>query len=130
MIVLDTHIWLWWVNADQTRLKPEWAALIEEADDVGVSAISCFEIAWLSHHGRITLSLPLLEWMDKALGPSGIALMPVTPQVAEMAVTLPEHHSDPQDRLIIATACVHGAKLISADGKSPLYGELAGLLVR
>lgn len=130
MILLDTHIWLWWINADPTRLKPEWTKIIAEADEVGVSAISCFEVAWLVQHGRIVLSCPVLEWMEKALGPSGVVLMPVTPQVAQVAVTLPEHHSDPQDRLIMATACVHRAGLISADGKFPLYAELAGLLVR
>jgi PIN domain nuclease of toxin-antitoxin system len=62
--------------------------------------------------------------------PSGIEILGITPQIAEKAVTLPEHHSDPQDRLIMATAIVHGAKLISADGKFVAYADLANLLVR
>ena len=56
MIVLDTHIWLWWINADQMRLQSAWTARIESAEPVGVSAISCFEVAWLAHHGRIDLA--------------------------------------------------------------------------
>jgi PIN domain nuclease of toxin-antitoxin system len=64
-----------------------------------------------------------------ALAGSGIELLPVTPQIAGIAVDLPEHHRDPQDRLIIATALSHDAILISSDGKFPLYTELAGRLL-
>jgi len=56
-------------------------------------------------------------------------LLPITPRVARLAVELPEHHRDPQDRVIIATALAHDAKLMSLDGKFPLYAELAGRLV-
>jgi PIN domain nuclease of toxin-antitoxin system len=46
-----------------------------------------------------------------------------------MAVDLPEHHSDPQDRIIMATALAHDAKLMSSDSKFPIYAELAGRLL-
>jgi len=129
MIVLDTHIWLWWINRDPSRLKPAWTARIESAEPVGVSAISCFEIAWLTHHGRIELPIPEDDWFDKALAGSGIALLPITPRIARTAVQLPEHHRDPQDRLIIATPLVHDAVLISVDEKFSAYAELTGRLI-
>jgi len=129
MIVLDTHIWLWWINRHPSRLKPVWTARIESAEPVGVSAISCFEIAWLTHHGRIELPIPEDDWFDKALAGSGIALLPITPRIARTAVRLPEHHRDPQDRLIIATALVHDAVLISVDEKFSAYAELTGRLI-
>ena len=130
MIVLDTHIWLWWINRDPSRLKPAWTARIESAEPVGVSAISCFEIAWLAHHGRIELPIPADDWFDKALAGSGIALLPITPRIARTAVQLPEHHRDPQDRLIIATALTHDAILISVDEKFSAYAELTGRLMQ
>ena len=130
MIVLDTHVWLWWINQDQTRFKPEWTVRIESAEPAGVSAISCFEIAWLAHHGRIELPDTGEDWFNKALDGSGIALLPLTPQIARIAVQLPEHHSDPQDRLIIATALSHNATLISLDEKFSRYVELAGCLLQ
>ncbi len=130
MIVLDTHIWLWWINRDQTRLKPAWSSRIESDEPVGISAISCFEVAWLAHHGRIELPKDEDAWFEKALGGSGIALLPMTPAIARTAVQLPEHHRDSQDRLIIATALAHKATLISADEKFPLYSELAGALLQ
>lgn len=129
MIVLDTHIWLWWVNLEHARLKPAWRAHIERDAVVGVSAISCFETAWLAQHGRILLPCPREEWFEKALAGSGIRLFPITPQIAGLAVELAEHHRDPQDRLIIATALVYNAIIISADTKFPLYTELNGRLL-
>lgn len=128
MIVLDTHVWIYWIQGDE-RITPDWKARIAVEERVGVSAISCFETAWLARHGRIVLPCPIGEWLDLALPGSGITLLPITPSIARVAVDLPEHHRDPQDRLIIATAIEHGATLISADAKFPLYAELEGRLL-
>jgi len=129
MIVLDTHVWLWWVNEDKHFLKPTWCEIIETSENVGVSAISCFEVAWLERHQRITLPCPRSEWFQKAIEGSGIGLLGVSPDIASRAVDLAEHHSDPQDRIIIATTLSFDGKLISADSKFPLYAELAGRLI-
>ncbi|MDA8413566.1 MAG: PIN domain-containing protein, partial [Desulfobacteraceae bacterium] len=59
----------------------------------------------------------------------GISLLPITPAIASRAVALPEHHSDPQDRIIIASAIEHNAKLMSNDRKFPLYLDLEGRLL-
>ena len=64
-----------------------------------------------------------------ALEGSGITLLPITPQIATIAVKLPEHHSDPQDRIIIATSIVHNADLMSADGKFELYTDIKSRLL-
>lgn len=50
--------------------------------------------------------------------------------IASIAVDLPEHHSDPQDRIIIATTMSHDAQLMSADGKFPKYNEIVDRLVQ
>jgi PIN domain nuclease of toxin-antitoxin system len=129
VIVLDTHVWLWWVNQDAGQLRPSWTARIEAEHEVGVSAISCFEVAWLERHARIALPCPRDEWFDKALSGSGIRLVPITPTIASRAVDLPEHHRDSQDRLIIATALAHRAVLLSADARFGLYAELPDWLL-
>lgn len=129
MIVLDTHVWLWWINQDP-KLKATWLEHIEQADQVGVSAISLFEVSWLDRHNRIQLPDPRNEWFDKALTGSDIQLIPITPEIASQAVDLQEHHSDPQDRIIIATALIHNALLLSADGKFKLYTELKDKLIQ
>lgn len=129
MIVLDTHIWLWWINNDLQSLGSIRQEQIVNAETISISAISCFEIAWLERHRRICLPCQPTEWFEKALSKSGIELLPITPTIATRAVDLYEHHSDPQDRIIIATAIEHQAKLMSDDRKFPKYTELDGLLL-
>lgn len=95
-----------------------------------MAAISCFEVAWLSHHGRLRLPCPLLEWFSQALAEAEIRLLPISPLVAKLSVELPPHHGDAHDRLIIATAIEHDAKLLSADGRFDAYEVLQGRLIR
>lgn len=129
MIVLDTHIWFWWINEDRLNLESVRQEQIACAEIIAVSAISCFEIAWLERHRRISLPCEPSEWFEKALSHSSIELLPITPAIATRAVNMHEHHSDPQDRIIIATAVEHNAKLMSSDGKFSRYSELEGRLL-
>jgi PIN domain nuclease of toxin-antitoxin system len=129
MIVLDTHVWFWWINNDHLSLAAVRQEQISSAETIAVSAISCFEIAWLERHQRISLPCQPSEWFEKALSHSGIELLPITPAIATRAVNMHEHHSDPQDRIIIATAVEHNAKLMSSDSKFTRYTELEGLLL-
>lgn len=89
MIILDTHIWLWWVNDETNSMKAQWMELINHTSEVGVSAISCFEVAWLQRHDRIILPEPTLIWLDKALSGSNITLVPITAEIACAAVDFP-----------------------------------------
>lgn len=130
MIVLDTHIWLWWVAEDTASLPMRLTQQLAAADSLGVSAISLFEVAWLAQHGRITLDPPPPQWFHMALQGSGIVLLPLTPGIATRAVALPPHHRDPHDRLIIATALEQGSQLMSLDGKFAEYTEIAAQLLQ
>ena len=85
-------------------------------------------MAWLVGHGRIVLKLPVSGWLDQ-IEANGVAIIPVSRSIAERAVSLPEHHKDPVDRIIIATAVEHQAQLLSVDERFPDYQELRGLLV-
>ena len=129
MIILDTHIWLWWIANDLDSMGHKRVKMIENEDIVAVSAISCFEVAWLEHHNRISLPVSKEKWLDMALDGSGIILLPITPEIACKAVDLSEHHSDPQDRIIIATSLIHNALLMSSDKKFVQYKELGSRLI-
>jgi len=128
MIVLDTHIWHWWTNQILGKLSAPIIELIEQADDVAVSAISCFEMSWLVRHGRIDLGCRFDQWLEEVEASQCVRFLPVTPRIASLAPTLPEHHKDPQDRLIIATAIIYDAQLLSFDTAFPDYQELNGRL--
>ncbi|MBE0549692.1 MAG: type II toxin-antitoxin system VapC family toxin [Rubrivivax sp.] len=129
MIVLDTHIWYWWINADRGRVSSAQIEALRTTARVGVSAVSCFEMAHAVRRGRIELPVPMREWFAKALGGSRIELFPLTPAIASRAVDLTDRHRDPFDRIIIATALELDGQLASADGQFAAYPELAGRLL-
>ena len=128
MVILDTHTLYWWVNRTPEKLTKRQIDAIEMADTLAISAMTCWEMAWLVKHGRIILQLPVSEWLDQ-VEENGIAIIPISRAITELAVSLPEHHKDPVDRLIIATAITHQAQLVSVDGRFPEYLEMSELLV-
>lgn len=119
MIVLDTHIWVWWVHGDP-RLAESQAELIQanEQDDIGVCIISCWEVAKLVEYERLELSCLLEEWFDQALSYPGIRLVELSPDVATESTRLPgQFHRDPADQIIVATARILGCPLVTSDRK-------------
>lgn len=129
-IILDTHIWLWYSNGDFDRFPDRWRSRIEFADRVGVATVSCFEIALAHKKGRIQLSCTLEDWFQEALAPAGILLLPLTPEIATLAVNLSPVHKDPFDRIIIATALRYQANLASIDTVFSRYPELDDSLMK
>jgi PIN domain nuclease of toxin-antitoxin system len=123
MIVLDTHVWIWWAHGDD-RLTPDQVEAIQanEADVIGVSAISCWEIAKLVERGRLELPCPLMEWFEQALSYPSVYLLDLTPEIAIESTQLPgEFQRDPADQIIVATARVYGCPLVTADGRILKY---------
>ena len=115
MIVLDTHTWIWWVS-DPARLGKTGRGHIERAKAIGVPAICCLEVAVLAARGRISLDRPTLAWLRDALELPGVELLPLTAAVAVKAADLPATlPGDPADRLIIATAILESATLVTKD---------------
>jgi PIN domain nuclease of toxin-antitoxin system len=123
MIVLDTHAWIWWVDGDERlTLAQRDAITAEEASLIGVSAISCWEVAKLVELGRVALSCSLEEWLDQALSYPGVQLIAMTPEIAIESTRLPgDFHRDPADQIIVATARVHGCSLVTSDEKILKY---------
>ena len=123
VIVLDTHIWLWW-SLDTGQLKEAQSQAIadNEGDVIGISAVSCWEVAKLVASERVDLPLGISEWFDEALAYPGVSVLPLTPEIAVESTTLPgDFHSDPFDQIIVATARVHGCSLVTSDRKIVRY---------
>lgn len=78
MIVLGTHIWLRWIIQSGCGLPAGILAAIPSEPCVAVSAISCFEVPYLLKRRRITLPVPVAEWLRDALSPAGIESLPVS----------------------------------------------------
>jgi PIN domain nuclease of toxin-antitoxin system len=129
VIVLDSHVWFWWINLEHDRLSPLMLTEIENAERVGVSAVSCFELALAHHRGRLELPCSPSDWFTRALADSDVELLPLTPEVAVRAASLSDVHRDPFDRIIIATAVEQNGRLATVDGQFSAYTELSGRLI-
>ena len=81
MILLDTHAWIWWVT-ESNRLSKRALRAIRRADAVGVSPLSCWEIAMLVEKERIGLSMDVREWVERALEPPTVQIVPLDPAIA------------------------------------------------
>lgn len=126
MILLDTHIWVRWLISD--KISSELIDFIEYSEQVCISSISCWEVVYLAKRGRIDLEMPAEEWIYVGLSETQMTCLPIDQKIAILAANLPDHHRDPADRIIIATAITHGAQLISFDEQFRKYDELEGLL--
>jgi PIN domain nuclease of toxin-antitoxin system len=123
MIILDTHIWVWWVDSNDRLTKAQLEAIAtHETDVIGVSAISVWEVAKLVELGKIEMQVPLFEWVDEALNYPGIRLIELTPDIAIESTQLPGvFHRDPADQIIVATARINDCPLLTADEKILKY---------
>ena len=129
MTLLDTHIWVWWVHDEThlTAMQRKWLTE-NEPHGLGVSVISCWEIAKLVEYKRLILPCPISDWFDQALAYPGVRLLDLTPQIALASTQLPGgFHRDPADQMIVATARVHDCPLLTADAKLLSYAHVKTL---
>jgi PIN domain nuclease of toxin-antitoxin system len=126
VILLDTHIWVWWVH-DPERLPKTYKTYIEEneSEGLGVSIMSCWEVAKLTEYGRLVLPTSVAEWFDQALSYPGIRLLELTPRIVVESTKLPgTFHRDPADQLIVASARIFDCPLITVDEKILSYAHV------
>jgi PIN domain nuclease of toxin-antitoxin system len=114
MILLDTHAFLWFSAAPE-KLSSRARAAIDEADAVGVCAITCWEIAMLVVRGRLELDRGVRAWLAHALDQPDVELVPLTPTIAVRAAQLQAVHGDPADRMVLASALELHVDLVTKD---------------
>ncbi len=124
MILLDTHVWLWWLH-DPQRLSDQVRTAIDLAESqnkVLVSAISVWEVAVKSSLGKLSLPLPIDEWYAVAQVCPGVVIEPLHPVDAIASTQLPgDFHKDPADRILIAIARRYDVPLATFDQKVLVY---------
>lgn len=117
-LLIDTHIWLWLMEG-AAELKAAARQVINHAAEqrrLRLSIMSVWEIAMLSSRGRIRLSQPVATWVDNSLAGPGPIVEPITREIAIASSHLPDNfRSDPTDQIIVATARVTGATLLTRD---------------
>jgi PIN domain nuclease of toxin-antitoxin system len=117
-LLLDTHAWVWLVRGEG-RIPKDILELMFAAAGAGslfLSVMSIWELSLLDAKGRISLNVPCLTWVQTALDRSGALTVPLTSEVAVSCHQLPgQLHSDPVDRILVATARIEGLTLVTRD---------------
>lgn len=124
MIVLDTHVWVLFVSNPELLSKRAKRSLDTAMEEKGIliSSISAWEVALLVAKKRLRLTLGVTDWIAKSEALPFITFIPVDNSIAIKSVNLPQPlHSDPADRIIIATAISMGAPLLTKDEKILKY---------
>jgi PIN domain nuclease of toxin-antitoxin system len=118
VILLDTHA-LYWMANDSKRLSGRAHDAIRKAREetgIAVATITVWEVAWLAQHRRIVVAGSVESFVRELV--ARVILKPVTPEIAALAVRLPDQFpKDPADRLIAATAMIEGMRLVTADAR-------------
>ena len=120
MIVLDTHVWVWWLSGFRTIPQRVHAVLTQAQDEnsIYISSISTWEVAQLTDRGKLRLTMDVAAWLAHAESLPFLNFVPVDNQIAVRSVQLPRPlHQDPADRIIIATTRTLGATLVTKDQK-------------
>jgi len=126
--ILDTHVWLWLAFGTPGKIKADTLAVLEQASRASplwVSVISVWEIALLESKGRIRLPMNVEPWIAQALSRPEIRLLGLENiQIAIDSCNLPgSFHSDPADRLLVASARNISARLVTHDQKIIDYSK-------
>jgi len=114
-LLLDTHIWLWSVAKSERLSRRLFRAINDPRNELWISPISTWEIVLLHEKGRLKLADGPESWVQKAMSLAPLQEAPVTHEIALATRSIALPHHDPADRLLVATALVHGLTLVTAD---------------
>lgn len=124
-LLLDTHVWLWMAGGE--RIASPARRLIEAAaaeDGLILSPISIWEVGMLAAKGRIAVQPDCAAWVSTALAETGVRLLPMSAQITVGSSFMPEgFHGDPADRIIVASAMISSATLVTRDAQILSYAR-------
>ena len=120
-LIIDTHCWLWWLT-EPHRLAKEALAVLKNPDNIVLlSSVSSWEIAIKYSLGKLRLPEPPESFVPSRMERDGLASLPVHHSHTLMTASLPYHHRDPFDRLLVAQAIVERIPIMTVDPNIGLY---------
>lgn len=130
MILLDTHSWIWWVSNPENLSRAAKQTIDGAAKDgaIYISSISAWEVALLEARGRLRFTMDVRDWIVQSEELPFVNFWPVNNYIGIKAVQLPgAFHQDPADRIIVATAQILGAVVVSKDVRIRKYKHVQAL---
>ena len=120
-LLLDTHTFLWFVN-DNPKLSDHLKDLIEDTNNVSyLSVASLWEMSIKFNLGKLTLDPNYEEFVEREVTTSAIQLLNIELEHLRINATLPFHHRDPFDRIVIAQSIVEEMPIVSVDSAFDKY---------
>ena len=113
-LLIDTHALIWAVEEPARLGSAARAAMQNPANDLIVSVSTAWEISIKSGLGKLRLSGPFRPWIEQTIADLGADLLSITIEHADAQASLPHHHRDPFDRLLVGQAIVEGLTIVSA----------------
>ena len=120
-LLVDTQCWLWMVSDPERLSRRARAVVASDRHDLLLSAVSSWEIAIKHTLGKLDLPAPPSEFVPTRMQVTGVLPLIVTHSHALRVATLPEHHRDPFDRLLIAQALEESLSILTADRQFRRY---------
>lgn len=128
--LLDTHTWIWW-NMRPQHLSEKIKSKIGDTNQYNellLSAISLWEFCKLLEKEKIGISCDPLKWLEIALQMPKLRIVPLTSTIAYRSTILPKpFHNDPADQIIVATAIVENAVILTKDERIHSYKHVQSL---
>jgi PIN domain nuclease of toxin-antitoxin system len=121
-LLLDTHAFLWFLLDDALLSATARTAIEGPVNNIEVSPATYWEVAIKIRLGKYALPEPYDEFMEREIAENGFRILPIEPKHTALLTTMPFHHRDPFDRLLVAQASVEGISLVSADTQLDAYG--------
>jgi PIN domain nuclease of toxin-antitoxin system len=121
-LLLDTQAFLWFILDDPQLSATANALISDPKNDVEVSPASYWEIAIKISIGKYSLPEPFATFMEREIIANDFRILHIAPKHASAVSTLPFHHRDPFDRLIVAQAMVEQIPIVSSDPALDAYG--------
>ncbi len=120
-LLLDTHVWLWWLTDPGRLSRAAHAALSDPDNQLFLSPASTWEIVVKAAAGRLELTGGAAPLLEEAIVTSGVHPLPIEHSHALQVAGLPPHHRDPFDRMLIAQAQTERLALVTADRQLAAY---------
>jgi PIN domain nuclease of toxin-antitoxin system len=120
-ILLDTHTFLWWITDDQKLSGRAREIISDGSNELFLSAATGWEIAIKVQIGRLKLPEEPIRFILEQMRINAIQSLPIQMNHALHVSTLPQHHRDPFDRLLIVQAQLEGLPVLSSDHQLANY---------
>jgi PIN domain nuclease of toxin-antitoxin system len=121
-LLLDTHAFLWFVTNDSNLSEAALEFVAEPTNEVLVSPASCWEIAIKVSLGKYLLTAPFEEFFREGIEENDMAVLPIDIRHAAVLSSLPMHHKDPFDRMMVSQAIAEQIPIVSRDASLDAYG--------